>query len=141
MYVYFLRLSGNSSEAEELAQDTFVRACGAAVRFRGDSSPRTWLLGIARRVWLEALRKRHRGTPAPGDTEGNDPIGELVPERVDLLRAFSSLSEADRDVLTTVDVLGLTPSEAALIYEVSPEALRVRLHRARTRLRAVYSRA
>lgn len=39
VYIYFLRVSGNASEAEELAQDTFVRACGAAVRFRGDRVP------------------------------------------------------------------------------------------------------
>lgn len=141
LYIYLLRLSGNPSDAEELAQDTFVRACGAALRFRGDSSPRTWLLGIARRVWLESIRKRRRDLLLTDYIGGADRIDEVVSERVDLLRAFESLSESDREVLTIVDVLGCTPSEAASIVELSPEALRVRLHRARARLRGVYLRA
>ncbi|WP_289298683.1 sigma factor, partial [uncultured Reyranella sp.] len=50
VFVYFVRNPGDAWLAEELAQETFVRAFGAVVRFRGDASLRTWLFGIARNV-------------------------------------------------------------------------------------------
>jgi RNA polymerase sigma-70 factor (ECF subfamily) len=56
VFAYFLRVVGNRQDAEELTQETFVRACGAAVRFRGDAKVSTWLFGIPRRVLLEAVR-------------------------------------------------------------------------------------
>jgi RNA polymerase sigma factor (sigma-70 family) len=58
VYVYFLRLVGDAHQAEELTQETFYRACLAALRFRGDSSVTTWLFGIAHRVFLEFLRTK-----------------------------------------------------------------------------------
>jgi RNA polymerase sigma factor (sigma-70 family) len=138
VYAYFLRVVGDRGDAEELTQETFVRACGAALRFRGDSSVRTWLFGIARRVLLEAARaglfERRVELPeraAPGD----DPD-----ERLDLEAALASLGVADREALVMVDALGFAPIEAAGIIGVSPEAMRVRLHRARARLREAYGR-
>src|SRR5688500_16196676 len=44
--------------ADDLTQDTYIRALGAVARFRGDSSARTWLLGIARRACADAIRSR-----------------------------------------------------------------------------------
>jgi RNA polymerase sigma-70 factor (ECF subfamily) len=138
VFAYFLRVVGNRQDAEELTQETFVRACGAAPRFRGDSSVRTWLFGIARRVLLEASRagifQRPRElTDLPSPTVDPD-------ERLDLERALSSLGVGDRESLVMVDLLGFTPHEAAALARVSPETFRVRLHRARTRLREAYGR-
>jgi RNA polymerase sigma-70 factor (ECF subfamily) len=136
VFAYFLRVVGNRQDAEELTQETFVRACGAALRFRGDSSVRTWVFGIARRVLLEAARaglfERVPELPeraAPTD----DPD-----ERMDLERALGSLGVADREALVMVDVLGFEPIEVAGLTGITPEAMRVRLHRARARLREVY---
>jgi RNA polymerase sigma-70 factor, ECF subfamily len=138
VFAYFLRVVGNRQDAEELTQETFVRACGAAPRFRGDSSVRTWLFGIARRVLLEASRaglfERPRElTDLPSPNVDPD-------ERLDLERALASLGVADRETLVMVDVLDFTPYEAAALARVSPETFRVRLHRARTRLREAYGR-
>ena len=58
VYAYFLRVVGDRHAAEELAQETFVRACGAALKFRGDAPVASWLFGIARHVLMEASRKR-----------------------------------------------------------------------------------
>jgi RNA polymerase sigma-70 factor, ECF subfamily len=137
VFAYFLRLIGNRQDAEELTQETFVRACGAAVRFRGESKVSTWLFGIARRVLLEAARaglfeRTHEldeRAPAPVD----DPD-----ERMDLERALASLGVGDREALVMVDVLGFEPIEVAGLVGVTPETFRVRLHRARTRLREAY---
>ena len=138
VFAYFLRVVGDRQDAEELTQETFVRACGAALRFRGDSSVRTWLFGIARRVLLEAARAglferpaEFTDRPAPADD---------ADERMDLERALASLGVGDREALVMVDVLGFGPTEAAGIIGVTPEAMRVRLHRARGRLREAYGR-
>lgn len=139
VFAYFLRVVGNQQDAEELTQETFVRACGAAVRFRGDAKVSTWLFGIARRVLLEAVRaglfeRRSRfdeQTPAWADNPD---------ERMDLERALASLGAGDREVLVMVDMLGFEPIEAAGIVGISPETFRVRLHRARARLREAYGR-
>ena len=58
IYAYFSRTLGDRHAAEELTPETFYRACVAALGFRGDSSVRTWLFGIARKVLLGA------GSPA-----------------------------------------------------------------------------
>lgn len=139
VFAYFLRVVGNRQDAEELAQETFVRACGAAVRFRGDSKVSTWLFGIARRVLLEAARAglferrpelADRAAPPAGDPD----------ERLDLERALASLGVGDREALVMIDVLGFEPIEVAAMVGVTPEAFRVRLHRARARLREAYER-
>jgi RNA polymerase sigma-70 factor, ECF subfamily len=139
VYAYFLRLIGDRQDAEELTQETFVRACGAAIRFRGDSKVSTCLFGIARRVLLEAARAGlfertaalDERTPAPQ----HDPD-----ERMDLERALGSLGMGDRETLVMVDVLGFEPVEVARLVGLTPETFRVRLHRARTRLREAYGR-
>ncbi|MGZ4124338.1 MAG: RNA polymerase sigma factor [Actinomycetota bacterium] len=137
VFAYFLRVVGNRQDAEELAQETFVRACSAAVRFRGDSSVTTWLFGIARRVLLEAARAGlfGRETELP---EREDPHRDRSDERIDLERALASLGVADREALVMVDVLGFEPIEVAGMMGVTPETFRVRLHRARGRLREAY---
>jgi RNA polymerase sigma-70 factor (ECF subfamily) len=138
VFAYFLRLVGDRHEAEELTQETFVRACGAAIRFRGDSSVKTWLFGIARRVLLEFVRTK------PVELKSNLPDRAGPPdhhdERLDLERAFGALSMGDREVLMLVDVLGFEPAEAADAMGVEPGTLRVRLHRARARMREVYDK-
>jgi RNA polymerase sigma-70 factor (ECF subfamily) len=138
VYVYFLRTLGDHHVAEDLAQETFARAYRSALFFRGESSLRTWLFGIARNVLLRHLRRK--GRPAP-DTDrapssGPDPVVRLGVEE-----ALFALPVADREVLVRCDLLGHTPSEAAEAMGVTANALRVRLHRARRRFREAYGDA
>ena len=138
VFAYFLRVVGNRQDAEELTQETFVRACSAAVRYRGDSSVKTWLFGIARRVLLEASRaglfeRRSKLDETRVEATVDDPD-----TRIDLERALASLGVGDREALVMVDVLGFEPSQAAEIVGVSAETFRVRLHRARRRFREAY---
>ena len=139
VFAYFLRVVGNRDDAEELTQETFVRACSAAVRFRGDASVRTWLFGIGRRVLLEAVRAG-LFERRPELAEREDPRPDRPDERIDLERALASLGVADREALVMVDVLGFEPVEVARIVGVTPDAFRVRLHRARAKLRERYGR-
>jgi RNA polymerase sigma-70 factor (ECF subfamily) len=139
VFAYFLRVVGNRQDAEELTQETFVRACGAAVRFRGDAKVSTWLFGIARRVLLEAVRAGLFERPSQLD-EQTPARADDPDERMDLEHALASLGAGDREALVMVDMLGFEPIEVAGIVGVSPETFRVRLHRARARLRETYER-
>ena len=136
VFAYFLRLVPDRHDAEELTQETFLRACGAALRFRGDSSVRTWIFGIARRVLLEASRRGLYERPEElPDVQATVADPDL---RMDLERAFAGLELNDKETLMLVDMLGFKPAEAAVLTGATPEAFRVRLHRARGRLRARY---
>ncbi|HVF52344.1 MAG TPA: RNA polymerase sigma factor [Actinomycetota bacterium] len=138
VYVYFLRMVGDVAEAEELTQETFYRACLSALRFRGESNVRTWLFGIARHVFLERLRRTGRERPVRDVLD--TPLHPSDPsERLSLEQAFAALRTADREVLMLVDVLGFEVGEAAVALDVTPGALRTRLHRARRRMRAELS--
>jgi len=138
VFAYFLRVVGNRQDAEELTQETFVRACSAAVRYRGDSSVKTWLFGIARRVLLEASRAGLFERRSELDETRVEATVDDPDTRIDLERALASLGVGDREALVMVDVLGFEPSQAAEIVGVSAETFRVRLHRARRRFREAY---
>jgi len=138
VFAYFLRVVGNRQDAEELTQETFVRACSAAVRYRGDSSVKTWLFGIARRVLLEASRAGLFERRSELDETRVEATADDPDTRIDLERALASLGLGDREALVMVDVLGFEPSQAAEIVGVSAETFRVRLHRARRRFREAY---
>ncbi len=101
----------------------------------------TWLFGIARRVLLEASRAGlfERRPVLPDDSAA--PAPEDAPEdRLDLVQALAGLGFMDREALVMVDMLGFEPIEVAGMLEITPDAFRVRLHRARGRLREVYGR-
>src|SRR3954471_6764339 len=101
VYAFFLRVVGNRHDAEELTQETFFRACTAALRFRGDASPRTWLFGIARRVLREASRKglfERRVAEVP-EVPADQADADL---RIDLESAFATLGLGDRETLMLV---------------------------------------
>jgi RNA polymerase sigma-70 factor (ECF subfamily) len=135
LYAYFFRLVGDRSDAEDLTQETFTRACTAAMRFRGDASPKTWLFGIARNVLMEASRKGLFASTedvANHDREADHDEPEL---RLDLERAFMSLDAADRETLLLVDYLGFSPTAAAELVGIEPGTFRMRLLRSRGRLR------
>ena len=139
VFAYFYRVVGNRHDAEELTQETFVRACGAAIRFRGDSKVSTWLFGIARRVLLEASRAGLFERPVElGPDVAASPGSAGPEERLDLERALASLGAGDREALVMVDMLGFEPMEVAGILDITAETFRVRLHRARARLREAY---
>ena len=135
VFAYFFRMVGDRHAAEELAQETFFRACGAAIRFRGDSSVKVWLFGIARRVLLEASRKGLFDRPL--DIAALDVAAPTLDHdlRIDLERAFDTLEKPDRETLMLVDFLGFTPAEASALMNIDAHTFRMRLHRARKRLR------
>lgn len=63
VYFYVLSLCRNSSEAEDITQETFCRALYKRAEFKGNSSIYTWLCAIARNIWLKKIKKEKRHVP------------------------------------------------------------------------------
>lgn len=123
----------DAQAADDLTQETFVKAVGAIRRFRGDASARTWILSIARYTCMDELRARNRdrhrsATLALQSTEGPlpDPSSEISAR--DLLRHL----EIDRRAaFTLTQLLGLTYAEAAETCDCPVGTIRSRVARAR----------
>jgi RNA polymerase sigma-70 factor (ECF subfamily) len=145
---YFARRSHDPQTVADLTADTFVEAMRSFDSFdpaRG--SARAWLFAIARRVDVRRCEPSgHRRDAARRDARRwvlDDPnaTDDLL-ARIDAQHAGRALMERlaghdplGRSAVELVDLAGLTPKEAALALGVSPGALRVRLFRARARLR------
>lgn len=130
--------------ADDLTQDTYLRAFRALPAFEGRSSVRTWLLGIARRACADHLRavvRRRRldarlAAQAWTDGPASDPAQRLG--TADLLRA---LSEERRTAFVLTQVLGLSYAEAAAVEDVPVGTIRSRVARAREELVAAVAAA
>ncbi len=133
--------------AEDLAQETYARAFTALPRFRGDSSARTWLLAIARRVAADHLRQR-RTRPALADAtdwqhraEQCQPRVPELAEGVALRQAMGSLVIERREAFVLTQLVGLSYAEAAQVCGCRIGTIRSRVARARDDLRAALGTA
>ena len=138
-----LRMLGNRAEAEEIAQEVFLRAHRAVADFRGEARLGTWLYGIASRLCLNRLaspdRRMARGDAILADVTAATPDAAAELERAELdaaLRtAIAELPEERRLVLVLRDVEGLSYEQIAEALAVDPGTVRSRLHRARMQLK------
>ena len=134
-----LSLTGQSADAEDLVQDTLVRALRAVERFDG-AHPRAWLLTVLRNTHLNRLRGRRPVLLREG--ESAEDHGRAAPATEDVVldagveAALSTLSPDHRAVVALVDVDGLSYEQAAAAPGVPRGTVMSRLHRARARLRA-----
>lgn len=131
---------GDPGTADDLTQETFLRAFASLHRFEGRSSVRTWLLAIARRVCADAVRSRRRrrlvlvrddadlaALPSAG---GRDPVAEGA--GVDDLLARMDPDRREAFVLT--QLLGLSYAEAAAVAGCAVGTIRSRVARGRADL-------
>jgi RNA polymerase sigma-70 factor (ECF subfamily) len=127
--------------ADDLAQETYLRAVGALPRFRGDSSARTWLLVIARRTCADEVRRRVRRRRLEGRieqearaarSEGGDTSSASVVD--DLVAA---LEPDRRAAFVLTQLLGLSYAEAAQVCDCKVGTIRSRVSRARGDLMAM----
>lgn len=133
----FAASSGEREEIEELVQDTFVRAFASLDSFRGDSSLRTWLFTIERRLMLDRRRseKRQRatvGVEAGDAVTGYDALDALLAEEAAtrVRQAVDALSLTQREVFTLRVEQGLSYREIADVVGTTEGAARVHYHNA-----------
>jgi RNA polymerase sigma factor (sigma-70 family) len=144
LYGFLARLAHSRDVAEDLLEDTWLRFVTHADQLRGDTRLGPWLFTVARNVhvtWCRARAVERRAAAtldiwpsAAPETPFDRTAGSELGRRLE--RALASLSMDAREVLLLVGVEGMTPSEAAAVCGVSPEAMRQRLKRARALLAA-----
>jgi RNA polymerase sigma-70 factor (TIGR02960 family) len=158
------RLLGSIHDAEDLVQETYLRAWRAFDRFEGRSSVRRWLYKIATMACLTALRTRarrplpsglgapaedHRVVVAPGEPSVPwlqpvpdaliDPAGIVAGRagvRLAFIAALQHLPARQRAVLTLRDVLAFRTAEVADMLDTTPDAVDAALRRARAHMAA-----
>ncbi|HEY7229209.1 MAG TPA: RNA polymerase sigma factor [Pseudolabrys sp.] len=143
----------NDAEAEDVVQETYVRAFTGLDMFRGDAAFGTWITRIAMNEALGRLRRRRptvdwdtygtNRTEAeiihfPVSAAGGDPEKAMAQSeiRTVLEHAIDALPDAFRAVFVARIVEGMSVDETADLFGLQPETVKTRLHRARVLLRA-----
>jgi RNA polymerase sigma factor (sigma-70 family) len=143
---YALRRSDSREDALDVVAETFAVAWRRRADMPADAQEvRPWLFGISRRCLANTARSTHRAGRL-GQRLADSFVDASVPDPSTLhehraqsrlvLEALGQLSPDDRELVTLIAWEGLTPAQAATTLGLSAATARVRLHRARTRLRA-----
>jgi RNA polymerase sigma-70 factor, ECF subfamily len=136
----------DSRLAEDLSQDAFARAFAALDGFRGEASPRTWLLKIARNRCLDHLDRLKRAPwggeePEPDALSSDEPAPfDLLSRRQDAERAMAVLAEGERALVVLHFGHGVGYPELADSFGIREGAVRMRISRALARMRAALAR-
>ncbi len=153
VYRFVSRMSGvGARDLDDLVQNTFLSAQRAAVRFRGDSSARTWLFGIAANQVRHHVRgeaRRRRGIEAWSDVRKADTPDRDAPARElerreqigRLATAVQALPHDLRAAFVMCEVEGVSGAEAARALGVPKGTLWRRLHEVRKALSAAMERS
>jgi len=146
-YALALRLTANEEDAKDVVQEAYLRAYRGLKRFRGDSSFTTWLYRITANCASTQLgkRSRHRHDSLDGEAaEVRDLRPEIDPQmraegsllRSRVTAALETLPPGLREVVVLRDIYDLPHEAIAAELGITEAAAKVRLHRARLRLRA-----
>jgi RNA polymerase sigma-70 factor (ECF subfamily) len=152
LYGYAMVLTRNRSEAEDLVQETYIRAIGAMRRLRADSNIKSWLLVILRNVWLNQLRKQHTA-PKMVEIDGDETTANVIVETSkgpdalyvskleceQVREAIQQLPVDFREVILLREYEELSYQEIAKILKCPVGTVMSRLARARSKLRILLS--
>ncbi len=142
-------ITGHAQETEDLVQEVYMRAFRSLPAYRGEAAPGTWLYRIALNVGRDAIERRQAERRREGgevDPERHsakdDPASDAVRnEEVAAVReAVAALPEEWRNVVTLVDIEGLSLEEAGGSLGIPEGTVKSRLHRGRERLRETLRR-
>ncbi len=141
------RLTGNEEDARDVVQDAYLRAWKGIGKFRGDAQFSTWLYRITANAASTHMhkRRRQRAEPfddafEPADTRAEEQVSEGAESAEALDRISAALDELPaklRSVVVLKDVYGMSHEAIADELGISVAAAKVRLHRARRKLRDV----
>lgn len=122
--------------ADDLTQETFLRAIGSLPAFTGRSTARTWLLSIARRVVVDHFRARARRPRSANVADLDEALGQArrgsrIEDMVEIRVLLDGLEPKRREALIVTQVLGLSYAEAAEVCGCPLGTIRSRVARAR----------
>jgi RNA polymerase sigma-70 factor (ECF subfamily) len=144
VYGLALRMLGNPADAQDVAQEAFLRAHRGLAEFRGDARLSTWLYAIVSRLCLNRLAGSERRLNRQGEetlaqlpdaAPGPDQALERGELEEALHRAIAELPDERRIVVVLRDVEGLAYEEIAEVLDLPVGTVRSRLHRARLDLK------
>jgi len=130
-------LRGDAAQADELAQEVFLRLWRKLDQYRGEARFATWLFRLAYTVFLESRRRHQLALDDEADLEGaagSDP-GPSPALRMDLQQALDRLPRPERQALMHCAELGLSHEEAALVMGLPLGTLKSHVQRGKQRLR------
>jgi len=150
LYGYAMVLSRDRTEAEDLVQETCVRAIQAIKSLRPDSNVKSWLFTILRNIWLNQLRRR-RAAPKMVELDGEDSTAQSAVaaskdpyalyvskvEREQVREAIQQLSGEFREVIVLREYGELSYQEIASVLGCPAGTVMSRLGRARSKLRSL----
>ncbi len=141
LYRVALRLTNEPAAADDLVQDTMLRALKAWKSFQTGSNARAWLVTILRNQFISGWRSRKRAPtqvdmdaiPEPPDTGDPDPEGRFFSEIIDeeVIRAINDLPDEFREVVVLSDLEELPYAEIAMALDIPVGTVKSRLFRAR----------
>ena len=146
VFRWALMFARDPDEAEDVAQEVFVRAHRQLSQYRSDGSLEAWLYAITRRAARQMLRARKRrsrlalssGAQPLRDVYTTDPGARVDRERAAAVirEMFSDLPPRQREIFDLIDLQGLTPGEVAERTGMKPVSVRASLFKARSSIRA-----
>lgn len=136
VFTYFRRMAVDRDTARDLTQETLYRALRDARRYRGEAPVGSWLLGIARNVFREWLRKTIREREHPPERARFDP-GPAT-ETIDVERVMARLDPGHREVLVLRFALDLSGEDVAAILGITHDAVRQRVVRAKAEFKRIW---
>jgi len=135
VYRYALRFLGSEEEAADIVQESWIRAIKSLANYKGQSSFKTWLIGISINCCREVLRKSDRWTDLPEDEVGYfSPVENRI-ETIDLENALSRLSAGYREILLLHDLEGYKHHEIAELLGIKEGTSKSQLFNARRLMR------
>jgi RNA polymerase sigma-70 factor (ECF subfamily) len=144
LHRYCRRLSGNVWDAEDLVQETLLRAFSHLSQvLHSINNPRAYILRVASNLWIDTVRRR-ASEAAALTVEASDPLNvasagaspaQAIEVREAGARLMSSLAPQERAVVVLKDVFDMSIEETASILSTTPGAVKAALHRGRNRLR------
>ena len=134
VFRYLRRIVGEAEAARDLTQEVFLRVARTEVPEATDVECRAWVFKIARNLALNHLRDGRRRPDTVEAVEQSTPATQEL--AVTLQQALAGLPDLERDVFLMREMAGLSYDEIASACELTLDAVRARLHRARMQLRA-----
>ena len=149
LYRVALRLTGNAADADDLVQETMLKAYRAWHQYQPGTNAKGWLLTILRHAFINEYRRRTRHPETVDldaiepfavldERQDDDPQGQFFDRIVDdeVLRAIDALPEQFREAVVLSDVEGMSYEEVARILDVPVGTVKSRLFRGRRLLQA-----